>query len=115
MLVKEVKRCGKIGRNLLKDKSPEEKIETIIERPLQKACKTCVKKNIETVKELDGKINQILIETTSIRENLSKQYRECLVLYGKDYDSFDADQKMQLVALVNNTKSLSAMFEKTIA
>ena len=74
-----------------------------------------VKKNIETVKELDGKINQILIETTSIREKLSKQYRECLALYGKDYASFDADQKMQLVALVNNTKALSAMFEKTIA
>ena len=49
MLVKEVKRSGKIGRNLLKDKSPEEKIELIIEKPLQKACKTCVKKNIETV------------------------------------------------------------------
>ena len=49
MLVKEVKRSGKIGRNLLKDKSPEEIIELIIEKPLQKACKTCVKKNIETV------------------------------------------------------------------
>lgn len=74
-----------------------------------------VKKNIEAVKELDGKINQILTETNSIRENLNKQYRECLALYGKDYSTFDEGQKLQLGALVNNTKALSAMFEKTIA
>ena len=74
-----------------------------------------VKKNIEVIKELDGKINQVLEETNSIRENLNKQYRDCLALYGKDYAAFDAEQKMQLGALVNNTKALSAMFEKTIA
>ena len=74
-----------------------------------------VKKNIEVVKEIDGKINQILEETNSVRENLNTQYQTCLPLFGKDYVTFDADQKMQLGALVNNTKALSALFEKTIA
>lgn len=49
MLVKDVKRIGKVGRNLIKDKNAEEKIDIIIEKPLQKACKTCRIKNIETV------------------------------------------------------------------
>lgn len=49
MLIKEVKRRGTIGKNLLKDKNAEETIDIIIEKPLRKACKTCKIKNIETV------------------------------------------------------------------
>ena len=49
MLVKEVKRIGKVGKKLLEDKNAEEIIDIIIEKPLQKACKQCLEKNIETV------------------------------------------------------------------
>lgn len=49
MLVSEVKPIGKVGKNLLKDTNADEKIEILIEKPLQKACKQCKEKNIETV------------------------------------------------------------------
>ena len=46
MLIKEVKPIGKVGKNLLENKNAEEIINTIIEKPLQKACKQCKEKNI---------------------------------------------------------------------
>ena len=49
MLVKEVKRIGKVGKKLLEDKNAKEVIDIIIEKPLRKACKHCLEKNIETV------------------------------------------------------------------
>lgn len=49
MLVKEVKRIGKVGKKLLEDKNAKEVIDIIIEKPLRKACKQCLEKNIETV------------------------------------------------------------------
>ena len=48
MYVKDVKRIWKVGKDLLKDKNADEIIELIIEKPLQKACKECKDKNIET-------------------------------------------------------------------
>ena len=74
-----------------------------------------VKKNTETVKELDGKISVILQQTASVRAGLSSVYTDCLPLYGKDYQAFTDDQKKSLGALVNDTKALSALFEKTVA
>lgn len=59
-------------------------------------------------------INQILEDTINIRNGLNSSYLSCLELYGKDYTSFGEDQKKQLGALVNNTKALSALFEKTV-
>lgn len=49
MLVSEVKPITKARKDILKDKNPEETIEIIIEKPLQKACKECREKNIETL------------------------------------------------------------------
>lgn len=48
MLVKEIKPIGKVGKNLLENKDADTIIETIIEKPLQKACKQFKNKNIET-------------------------------------------------------------------
>ena len=48
MLVSEIKPIGKVGKNLLQNKNAEELIKTIIEKPMQKACLECRKKNIET-------------------------------------------------------------------
>lgn len=36
MLVKEVRRIGKVGKKLLEDKNAEEIIDIIIEKPLQR-------------------------------------------------------------------------------
>ena len=74
-----------------------------------------VKKNIEAVKEMDGKISALLEETASICNGLNAQYKDSLGFYGKDYQTMTGEQKLALGALVNNTKALSAMFEKTIA
>lgn len=67
MLVKDVKRIGKVGKNLLKNKDANEIIETIIEKPLQKACKDCKEKNIETVMSSANKHN--LVKKNKIRIN----------------------------------------------
>ena len=48
MLVSEIKPIGKVGKNLLENKNADEIINTIIEKPLQKACIECKNKNIET-------------------------------------------------------------------
>ena len=90
MLVKEVKRCGKIGRNLLKDKSPEEKIEMIIEKPLQKACKACVNKNIETVMSSANcknilKPNEKRIDKKDVLENHKTKLLQNFYVAGKGY------------------------------
>lgn len=73
-----------------------------------------VKNNIEKVKEMDAQLAAILGQTTEIREALNKSYFECVSMHGSDYLSFDDEKKMKLGALVNNTKSLSALFEKTL-
>ena len=59
MLVSEVKKIGKVGKNLLENKDANEIIELIIEKPLQKACKECKEKNIETVMSSANKNNII--------------------------------------------------------
>ena len=74
-----------------------------------------VKKNTETVRELDGKIESLLSETCKIRSELNELYKKSLRFYGGDYSSFTSEDKQVLGALVNNTKALSAMFEKTIS
>ena len=67
MLVKDIKPIGKVGKNLLKNKNADEIIETIIEKPLQKACKECKNKNIETVMSSANKNN--LVKKNKIRIN----------------------------------------------
>ena len=73
-----------------------------------------VKQNTEIIKELDGKISQIMDETKGIMSGLKESYTGCLKLFGGDYSTFSDDEKHILGALVNNTKALSAMFDKTI-
>lgn len=73
-----------------------------------------VKQNIELVREIDGKISQILDQTISIRNGLNDMLKQALPMYGADYLSLADDQKQLLGALVNNTKALAALFGKTI-
>ena len=74
-----------------------------------------VKTNTETVKELDAEITKIIDETVRITEGVKNSYTECLCSFGKDYSEFTDEQKMKLGALVNTTKALSAMFDRTIS
>ena len=74
-----------------------------------------VKQNTETVRELDAKIQEILSETEQVRTGLNGSYSGCLSLFGGDDSSFDEDQKKRLGALVNQTKTLSALFGKTVS
>lgn len=73
-----------------------------------------VKKNIEAIRELDEEIGLILSETAGIRTSLNDMLTKALSLFGADYLTFDDSQKQLLGALVNNTKALSAMFEKNV-
>lgn len=73
-----------------------------------------VKQNTEIIKELDGKISQIMNETKGIMIGLKESYTGCMRLFGGDYSTFSDDERRSLGALVNNTKALSAMFDKTI-
>ena len=73
-----------------------------------------VKKNTETVKELDIKIANILEETEAVRKGLNLSYADGLRFYAKDYQTLSAEEKVCLGTLVNNTKALSALFKKTV-
>ena len=73
-----------------------------------------VKTNTEIVKELDGKIGEIINETKGVMSGLNASYTDCLKVFGKDYTVFTDEQKKKLGALVNNTKALSALFDKTV-
>ena len=68
MLISEVKPIGKVGKKLLKNKKADEIIETIIEKPLQKACKKCKEKNIETIMSSANKKNIIKKNKTKIHK-----------------------------------------------
>ncbi len=74
-----------------------------------------VKKNIIIIKEMDVEISQILKETIDVRNILNASYMQCLDLFGKDYSKFSDEQKKGLGAMVNYTKTLSALFGKTVA
>ena len=73
-----------------------------------------IKQNTELVNEMDAKIGQLLAESEELRTKLNDMLKKALVLYGEDYLTFDDEQKHLLGALVNNTKSLSVLFGKTI-
>ena len=73
-----------------------------------------MKNYIEALKETKGKIDSLSIETTAIFDNLQIEVMRCQELQGRDYMTFSNEQKQRLGALVNNTKSLSALLNKTV-
>lgn len=89
MLVSEVKRIGKVGKNLLKNKNADEIIEIIIEKPLQKACKDCKNKNIETVMSSANKKNIVkkdkIINKAEVTEKIKQSKNQSFVNAGKGY------------------------------
>lgn len=73
-----------------------------------------VKKNTERIKEMDGEIHSILSQTSEIRNNLNSNFKDCMFMFNVDYTTLSDDNKMKLGAMVNLTKTLSALYEKQI-
>ena len=73
-----------------------------------------VKKNTEKIREIDAQLNEILTQTVNVRNGLNGSFASCMDLFGKDYMSFSDEQKRELGALVNQSKTLSAMLKQTI-
>ena len=73
-----------------------------------------VKKNTEKIREIDAQLNEILTQTVNVRNGLNGSVASCMDLFGKDYMSFSDEQKRELGALVNQSKTLSAMLKQTI-
>ena len=73
-----------------------------------------MKKNTETVRKMDSEIMEILIKTNEIRKKLNENYRLCLTMYGRDYSNFSDEEKQSLGAIVNLTKTLSVLYQKTL-
>lgn len=73
-----------------------------------------VRANTARAGKAEAAINQIMEETKTLRNNLNDMLVQCMSLYGADYSSLNTEKKRLLGALVNNTKALSAIFDKTI-
>ena len=73
-----------------------------------------VKKNTEAVRELDAELAALLEETNTVRTNLNDLAMEGISLYQQDYLTLSDEQKLRAGALVNNTKTISALLGKTI-
>ncbi len=74
-----------------------------------------VKRNTERVKEMDGGIYEILVQTNQIRKSLNSCYLECLPMFKGSYITFSDDDKMRLGSMVNLTKALSALYGRQVA
>ncbi len=88
MLVSEVKRIGKVGKKLLENKNAEQIIEAIIEKPLQKVCKDCKNKNIETVMSSANRKNllkkkQVRVKRADYKEKEKKNILQTFLEAGK--------------------------------
>ena len=73
-----------------------------------------VKKNIELIKEMDMQLYAVLSQTKDVRNNLNSNYQDCLALFNGDYSTFTDEDKTKLGAMVNLTKSLSALYGKQL-
>lgn len=90
MLVNQIKPIGKVGRNLLKNKNADQIINLIIEKPMQKACKACKVKNIETTMSSANKKNivrpkQKRITKKHIKDKNNQGKSPTFVQAGKGY------------------------------
>lgn len=74
-----------------------------------------VKNNIIAIKQMDADIDVLLKETEDVRERVAELAKECMALVGGDYSHFSVEQKQQLGALINGTKTMGALMGKTVS
>lgn len=75
---------------------------------------TAVKQNTALVIAIDAQIDDLLQRTISLRELLTKSYRDALPLFGADFLELTKERQSQLAALVNNTKACAAMLSRRV-
>ena len=73
-----------------------------------------VKNNTQTARIVSAQIQGLLDEVVSLSNNLRKQYNDCIIYFGKDFNVIPLDKQIELGVLVNNTKSLAASLSKNI-
>ncbi|MBR1641726.1 MAG: zinc ribbon domain-containing protein [Butyrivibrio sp.] len=73
-----------------------------------------VKRNTEAIKEMDGRIYEILSQTNDVRTSLNANYHDCLTMFNGDYTTFNDEDKSKLGTMVNLTKTLSALYGKQV-
>lgn len=73
-----------------------------------------VKTNTELVTETGSKIKSVLDKTNKLREELNRKYGICLSSYEKSFLEISEEQRMELGALVNNTKALAITLGENI-
>ena len=73
-----------------------------------------VKENTASLKKTAADIQILLNEVVELRNALNRYYLDCVSLYNANFTALSYDRQMQLGALVNNTKALSASLGKTI-
>lgn len=74
-----------------------------------------MKKCVEALKEIAGKIEAISIKTEELNGSLKRMIVLCSDLESCDYITFSENQKKMLGAMVNSTKALSELLNKTVA
>lgn len=70
--------------------------------------------NVESIKEINYTVKQLLDKTTKLREMLNTQYGQSIPCYGENFLELSEDQQMLLGALVNNAKSLAATLSENV-
>lgn len=73
-----------------------------------------VMQNIAFITRIDAEINDLLRRTVALRELLLKNYGESLGLFGADFLALSETYRLQLSALVNNTKACAAMLSRRV-
>lgn len=72
-------------------------------------------KNCTTaLKTLKADMDNLAIQTEQLHTHLLDQFHACSTLWSGDYTMFSQDQKDQLGAIVNNTKTLSYLLSKVL-
>lgn len=73
-----------------------------------------VLRNVESIREINYTVKQLLDKTAKLREMLNTQYGQCMPCYGKNFLELSEDQQMLLGTLVNNAKSLAATLSENV-
>lgn len=73
-----------------------------------------VLRNVESIKEINYTVKQLLDKTAKLREMLNTQYGQSIPCYGKNFLELSEDQQMLLGTLVNNAKSLAATLSENV-
>ena len=73
-----------------------------------------VNNNIEMLRETIKTISSLKQQHEELRISLYKQFKQCMKLNGRDFESIDKENQKLLDALVNNAKALSFLMRKGI-